>query len=100
MFYEEIGPHALPIIVQESAEFTRNQFVEYLEKNGVDTRTLFSSIPTQCGGYEFLGYKYGDFPNSEYIGNSGIHIGVHQDLGKKECDYFLNVVEGFLSKNV
>jgi len=97
--YEEIGPHALPIIVQEKAKFTRNQLVNFMEKKGIDTRNLFSSMPTQCPGYGFLGYTLGDFPNAEYIGENGIHIGVHQDLGRKECDYVLNILEEFLSAN-
>lgn len=98
--YEETGPHAFPIVIQEEAKFTRNQFMAYLEQQGIETRTLFSSIPTQCPGFSFLGYKIGDFPNAEYIGDHGIHIGVHQDLGRQECDYFLKKVEEFLSKNI
>ncbi|MDP2943878.1 MAG: DegT/DnrJ/EryC1/StrS family aminotransferase [Candidatus Omnitrophota bacterium] len=94
--YEEIGPHALPIIIEKNAKFTRNQLVSFLEKKGIDTRDLFSSMPTQCPGFSFLGHKLGDFPNAEYVGNNGIHIGVHQGLGKKECDYFVNVLEKFL----
>ena len=97
--YEEIGPHALPIVVQDKAQFTRNTLAEHLEKNGIDTRNLFSSMPTQCSGFGFLEHKIGDFPNSEYIGNHGIHIGVHQDLGKQECDHVLDTVEKFLSEN-
>lgn len=96
--YEEIGPHAFPIIIQEQAKFTRNQFVDYLGKKGIDSRTLFSSLPTQCPGFNFLGYKIGDFPNAEYIGNNGIHIGVHQSLGKRECGYFIDTVDKFLTK--
>ncbi|MHC4074430.1 MAG: DegT/DnrJ/EryC1/StrS family aminotransferase, partial [Planctomycetota bacterium] len=88
-----------PIVIQENAAFKRDRFVEYLEKSGVETRNLFSSMPTQCSGFRFLGYKTGDFPNSEYVGDNGIHIGVHQDLGKQECDYFLGTVEEFLSEN-
>lgn len=97
--HEEIGPHALPIILRERAQFPRNKFVEHLENNGIDTRSLFSSMPTQCSGFNFLGYKTGDFPNAEYIGEHGIHVGVHQDLGMPECDHFLNTVEQFLSGN-
>jgi len=97
--HEEIGPHALPIIVQEEAGFTRKQFVAHLEKNGIDTRTLFSSMPTQCAGFRYLGHRTGDFPNAEYIGEHGIHIGVHQDIGRRECDYILNVISDFISKN-
>ena len=94
--YERIGPHAFPAIVQEGAGFTRDEIVDYLEKNGVETRTLFSSMPTQCAGFKYLGYKKGDFPNAEYIGNNGFHIGIHQDLTKKHLDYFINCVAEFL----
>ena len=96
--YEEIGPHALPIIVGEEAPFTRDQLVGHMETNGIDTRTLFSSMPTQCGGFSFLGYKHGAFPVAEYIGENGIHIGVHQDLDRDDCDYVIGVIEGFLGK--
>jgi len=98
--HEEIGPHALPMIIQEEAGFTRNRFVAFLEKKGIDTRTLFSSMPTQCAGFRYLGYRPGDFPNAEYIGERGIHIGVHQDIGRKECDYILNVISDYVSKNI
>lgn len=94
--YEEIGPHAFAVIIQEQAKFTRNRLVNYLEKNGIDSRNLFSSMPTQCPGFSFLGHKIGDFPNAEYIGNNGLHIGVHQHMGRKECDYFIDTVEQFL----
>lgn len=96
--HETIGPHAFPFVVKEGAPFNRDELMLYLEKNGVDARTLFSSIPTQCGGYEFLGYKLGDFPNSEYIGNNGIHIGVHQDVNEEDIDWFLNLIEKFIDE--
>jgi dTDP-4-amino-4,6-dideoxygalactose transaminase len=96
--YEEIGPHAFPIIIGQEARFKRNQLMDYLGKKEIDTRTLFSSMPTQCTGFNFLGYKIGDFPNAEYIGENGIHIGVHQERGRRECDYFIQAVEEFLAK--
>lgn len=96
--YEQIGPHAFPIVIQEEVDFTREEFVCFLEKEGIDTRTLFSSIPTQCAGFKFLGYKLGDFPNAEYIGENAIHIGVHQDLERKHLDYFVNIIYKFLKE--
>ncbi|OGX29410.1 MAG: aminotransferase DegT [Omnitrophica WOR_2 bacterium RIFCSPHIGHO2_01_FULL_49_10] len=98
--YERIGPHAFPIIVQEGAGFTRDKIVDHLEKNGIETRTLFSSMPTQCAGFKYLGYKEGDFPNAEYIGNNGFHIGVHQDLGKEHLDHFLDRIAEFLDGQI
>jgi len=93
---EKIGPHAFPIIIQEKAGFKRNQLAKYLEENGIETRHLFSSMPTQCKGFSFLGYKLGDFPNAEYIGNNGLHIGVHQDLNEEHINYFIRITEKFL----
>lgn len=95
--HEEIGPHAFPIVIQEEAGFTRGQLVRHLEKKGIETRTLFSSMPTQCAGFKYLGHSPGDFPNAEYIGDWGIHIGIHQDLDRRECDYILNVISDFIS---
>lgn len=95
---EEIGPHAFAIIIQRNAFFTREELANFYEKKGIDTRTLFSSMPTQCPGFKFLGYKLGQFPNAEYIGNNGIHIGIHQDLNKSHLHYFLNVTKDFLEK--
>jgi len=93
---EKIGPHAFPFIVKEEASFDRNQLAAHLEKNGIETRNLFSSMPTQCKGFSFLGYKLGDFPNAEYAGNNGLHIGVHQDINKEDIDYIIKTVEQFL----
>lgn len=97
---EKIGPHAFPMIIQEGAPFTRNQLVDFLEKRGIDTRDLFSSMPTQCPGFAFLKYKLGDFPEAEYIGNDGIHIGVHQDIGEEEIEYVMDTIKKFLELNV
>lgn len=97
--YEKIGPHAFPIILKEGAPFTRNQLVDHMEKNGIDTRSLFLSMPTQCPGFGFLNHKMGDFQNAEYIGNNGLHIGVHQDIGEEEIEYVMNTIAEFLEKH-
>lgn len=98
--YEKIGPHAFAIIINKNAVIKRNRLVDYLEKNGIETRTLFSSMPTQCAGFKFLGYKFGDFPNAEYIGENGFHIGIHQGMGKAHLNYFIKTVDAFLSHHL
>lgn len=95
---ERIGPHAFPFVVKKGAPFTRDELMLHLERRGIDSRTLFSSIPTQCGGYEFLGYKIGDFPNAEYIGTNGIHIGVHHEINEKNIDWFISCVRSFINE--
>lgn len=97
--YERIGPHAFAVIVREKAPFTRNQLTDFLAKNGVETRDLFASMPTQYPGFYFLNYKLGSFPVAESIGNNGLHIGVHQDLKDEHIHYFIGLIEKFL-KNI
>lgn len=94
--HEKIGPHGFSMILQEDAPFSRNQLVHFLETNGIDTRNLFSSIPTQCYGFTFLGHKLGDFPNAEHVGDNGLHIGVHQEIEQEHIEYFIDTVDQFL----
>ncbi|MCM8832698.1 MAG: DegT/DnrJ/EryC1/StrS family aminotransferase [Candidatus Omnitrophica bacterium] len=96
---EKLGPHAFPFILKENCKFTRDQLVNFLNERGIDTRDLFASIPTQTPGYKFLGYKEGDFPISEYIGNNGIHIGVHQEITDKDIKYIEQVLKEFIKEN-
>ncbi|MFC1511456.1 DegT/DnrJ/EryC1/StrS family aminotransferase [Candidatus Margulisiibacteriota bacterium] len=94
--YEEIGPHAFPIVLGRDVKFTRDQLVDYLREHGVDSRNLFLSMPTQCPGFNFLGHKLGEFPTAEYAGNNGFHIGIHQGINKEQLDYFIDLLAKFL----
>lgn len=94
--YEKIGPHAFPVVINEESGIDRDKFVDYLERSGIDTRSLFLSMPTQCNGFKYLGYRLGDFPNAEYIGENGLHIGVHQEITKEGLDYFVGLVKDYL----
>lgn len=98
--YEKIGPHAFSIILRESCPFDKDTFVQFIEGQGVDSRNLFYSMPTQCPSYAFLGHQLGEFPEAEYCSNYGTHIGIHQDLDIEQLDYVVNVVERFLCQHV
>lgn len=97
---EQIGPHAFPMIVGEKVKFSRDKLVFFLEQRGIDSRSLFLSMPTQCGGFKYLGYKAGDFPEAEYIGDNGLHIGIHQEIGQEEADYIIDTIRDFIKENV
>ena len=97
---EKIGPHAFPIIVKKGAPFNRGELANHLTRNGIDTRDLFSSMPTQCPGFAFLGYRPGDFPEAEYVGKNGLHIGVHQEIEEADIDYFIETVKKFLKTRI
>ena len=44
---EKIGPHAFSIILKEELPFTKEEFTNYFLHNGIDSRNLFYSMPTQ-----------------------------------------------------
>ena len=97
--HEQIGPHALPIIVHKDAPFSRNDIVLYLENNGIDSRSLFQSMPTQCVGFNFLGYELGQFPEAEFMGTNGFHVGVHQDMNEDDVSYVLDCLDKYLTEH-
>jgi len=95
---EKIGPHAFPIIVRENAPFTRNEIAYHLQKNEIDSRTLFGSIPTQSNGYRWMNYEEGDFPVAEYVGKRGFHIGIHQGINEEQREYVVKVITEFIEE--
>lgn len=95
---EKIGPHAFSVILREEVPFTKGECVDYLDAQGVDSRNLFYSMPTQCPSYSFLGHKLGEFPEAEYCGDQGFHIGIHQDIEIDQLDHVVGVMTEFLKK--
>jgi len=79
---EFIVPHGLPRFY-----LNRDAKREELFEKGIVNRNYFSSIPTQEKAYKHLGYKLGDFPKSEVIGDYGLYVPCHQNLTRKELDY-------------
>ncbi|MFA5260430.1 MAG: DegT/DnrJ/EryC1/StrS family aminotransferase, partial [Candidatus Omnitrophota bacterium] len=93
---EKIGPHAFSVILKEGLNFSKEEIVADLDRQGIDSRNLFYSMPTQCPSYAFLGHTLGDFPEAEYCADHGFHIGIHQDIGLAQLDYVVEGVAAFL----
>lgn len=93
---EKISPLAYPILIKEGAPFKRRDIVDYLEHHSIETRPMFSSLPTQQPAYKFMGHKLGDFPNAEYIGENGFYIGIHQNLNEEDLNYIIEKFKEFI----
>lgn len=90
--HEVICPHAFPMLCKGDE---KDRLYEYLEKNGVQCKTLFGSLATQHNAFKFLGYKLGDFPVSEYINYHGLHFGIHQYLTEEHLNYLSDLIHNF-----
>ncbi len=89
--YEEKGtvacPHGFSITLKNNGDIKR--LCKTLDEYNIHWKRNFGCIPTQHRAYDFMGHKLGDFPNAEYVGDYGIHIGTHQYLTPEDLDRIL-----------
>jgi len=95
--YEVICPHAFPIVLKDP-KYNYTKFYKYLESKSIQCKTLFSSLPTQHRAFEFMNYKKGDFPGAEYIGDNGLHFGIHQYLTDDDLKYISDTLKNYFKK--
>jgi len=84
--HEKVSPHAFPLVLKDE-NHGRDRLYQYLESSGIQCKTLFGSLPTQHKAFKFLNHRYGDFPVSEYVGDNGLHFGMHQYLSDDDLDF-------------
>jgi len=92
--HEVICPHAFPLIMKDR-RYNNEKLYKFLESTGIQCKTLFGSLPTMHKTFEFLGYKYGDFPVAEYIGENGLHFGIHQYLTDEDIQHISDVLTSY-----
>ena len=73
---------------------------DLLDENGIHWKRNFGCIPTQHKAYEFMGHRLGEFPEAEYVGNYGIHIGVHQYITTEELTRITEVLSRFFQSDI
>lgn len=86
-----------PAIVRSSAPFTRNELTEYLEKNKIGTRNIFSGNLLRHPAYLDLKYKTaGKIVNADIVMNNAFWLGVYPGIDKKRIIYIKKVFTGFI----
>ena len=105
------------ITIKTGQKFSKQQMVEYLEKNGVGTRQLFagnilrqpmfvnSDIELRINDSEILHSNtleqkhYEMLPNTETIMNNTFWVGVYPALGEKELSKTSHLIHKFIEEN-
>ncbi len=90
--YEKVCPHAFPLVLKDE-KYDYAKLYRYLESKGIQCKTLFGSLPTQHKAFRFLRYKHGDFPVAEYVGENGLHFGIHQYLSDDDLIYINDILK-------
>jgi len=92
--FEKVSPHAFPLVLKD-AKYDCARLYGYLESKGIQCKTLFGSLPTQHKAFKFLGYEHGQFPWAEYVGENGLHFGIHQYLTDDDLLYISDALRSF-----
>jgi len=86
----DISYLAYPMVIKD-LKINRERLRLLLEKEGVETRPLFGSIPTQQPAYSHLKERYsGKIPNADYLGLNAFYIGCHQYLNQEQLDHVIS----------
>ena len=104
------------ISVRENSPFSKQELVEYLERNNIGTRQLFAgnilrqpmivenNIPLRIGSGDLIFSKdltqehYRLLPNTDFIMNNTFWVGVFPALSENELDRTSNVIHNFVNK--
>lgn len=90
---------AFPLIVKDEAPFSRTELQIYLEKQSIQTRTVFTGniLRQPCfasNTYPYVGNKE-DYPNADQVMRGGILLACHNGLTLQAFEYLQNTLEKF-----
>jgi dTDP-4-amino-4,6-dideoxygalactose transaminase len=73
----------------------RDELRAYLKEKGIEARIHFPYPIHLMRGYEDLGYKEGDLPNTEYLAKHILSLPMHQTISFEEADTVINEINNF-----
>lgn len=93
---------AYPLIIKDTAPFKRRELQIYLEKNGIQTRTIFTGNILRQPGFNHIERKESahGYPNADLAMRGGILIGCHQGLTSAMMDHIHQSFYRFFSSVV
>ena len=93
---------AFPLVIRESAPFNRVDLAIFLEKNGIQTRPLFTGNALRQPAFKNLSAKKrkSGYPVADSVMRGSVVIGCHQGLERKQVEYVKERFETFVKRYV
>ena len=90
------------LTLKKTAPFSRKELVDYLHKHNVGTRMFLAGNVIKQPYFQTYKIKYRalNLPNTDYVLNNSVWIGVHQGIDKPRLEYMVKVLKQFLSQYV
>lgn len=93
---------AFPILIKESAPFSRKEFQIYLEERNIQTRVVFTGNilrqPMMMGCDKRV--REGGYPNADAVMRRGVLLPLHHGMTESMFSRFQDVVNEFVSQYV
>ena len=91
---------AFPLIIKNDSKIIRKNLQIFLEKNGIQTRTIFTGniLRQPIMKTKFYQKCKDSTINSDNVMKNGLLIGCHHGLTKKDLDYMLAKFDKFFNK--
>lgn len=91
------------LTLKDDVKFSRNEIVEFLESNNIQTRNLFAGNMLRHPMFDSLvkneEYKVvGELPNTDKIMNDSFWIGLYPGMGDDAIGYMIKKIREFVNK--
>jgi CDP-6-deoxy-D-xylo-4-hexulose-3-dehydrase len=89
--------------LSDDAQFSRNEIVEYLESNNIQTRNLFAGNMLRHPMFDHMqkdiDYRViGELPNTDKIMNDSFWIGLYPGMGDDAISYMIEKIREFINE--
>jgi len=73
----------------------RNELQKFLSEKGIPSMVYYPGAIHLQEAYKFLGYKKGDFPYAEKLGDTVLSLPMHTELNEEQLEYISKSIKAF-----
>ncbi len=90
---------SFPILVRDSAPFSRHQLTRFLEENLIETRLIFAGNILKQPAYQHISKRVvGELNIADQIMRGSFFVGVYPGLDTPQLDYMIDIFDAFFRK--
>ena len=87
------------LTVRENKGYSRNELVEFLNQNNIETRNLFAGNLLRHPAFIDIGHRVvGSLTNTDYIMNNTFFVGTYPGMTDEKIDYMIEKIHEFFSR--
>ncbi len=90
--------HLFPICLRDAS--LRDKFMSFLKEHNIGTTPYYTPLHLFTYYQKEFGYKKGDFPEAEYVGERIVCLPLYPALQEYEQDYVIDMIKKFFKKSI